>query len=619
MSHPTTNPTSPTSPKLSNKGTPPSAAELGTPLSSPYWLDLSWFSPATFSDMSNMGVLLDEWLAAIDSARKRNFSESPLILTVAVEYSSMLGMEVYPVDSMARNLDWIHVAAYDFNKPSGSNVTGANAALFDPSTRENGVNFGIVSWITSGVPASKLVLGMPLYGYAWKLADPENHDFGAPAIGEAITEDSAMNYVGIAQFLRAQGSAVTAVYNSTIVVNYCYSGTTWIAFDGAEAITDKILYTKKQEILGYYLWNAAADDNWVLSQRATIQGDDKNQRSPTVLVVILVPIVSMVLLLSSLLFYWGRRIHKQRGKFCKLSTETTKMNSGEEWSRAASVFSFSVVAAATNDFSDENKLGQGGFGPVYKGNLQGGHEIAEFKNEISLVAKLQHVNLVRVLGYCIETEEKILIYEYMPNKSLDYYIFDQSKKVLLDWEKRVHIIEGVAQGVIHRDLKASNVLLDSQMIPKISDFGMARMFGQNESEAQTKRIVGTYLIDVFSFGVLLLEILSGRRNTSVCFPEDSLNLLGVAWKLWKDDRRREFVDPILDDSSSNCKLTRCIHVGLLCVQEKAMLLQCSVNDSALPTPKKPSFSIDRLDAMDEASARQICSVIDGTISITLPR
>ncbi|KAL8107841.1 hypothetical protein AgCh_024303 [Apium graveolens] len=178
-------------------------------------------------------------------------------------------------------------------------------------------------------------------------------------------------------------------------------------------------------------------------------------------------------------------------------------------------FRFSSISDATNKFSDVNKLGEGGFGPVYKGELLNGQYVAvkrlsqtsgqgleELRNETILIAKLQHRNLVRLLGCCIEKDEKILVYEYMPNKSLDSILFDPKKKELLDWGRRVQIIEGIAQGllylhqysrirIIHRDLKASNILLDGEMNPKISDFGMARIFGGNEFQANTTRIVGT--------------------------------------------------------------------------------------------------------------------------------
>ncbi|KAK2977051.1 hypothetical protein RJ640_011662, partial [Escallonia rubra] len=178
-------------------------------------------------------------------------------------------------------------------------------------------------------------------------------------------------------------------------------------------------------------------------------------------------------------------------------------------------YSLSIIAAATENFSIANKLGEGGFGLVYKGRLRNGQAIAvkrlsnssgqgveEFKNEVTLIAKLQHRNLVRLLGCCIQKEEKMLIYEYMPNKGLDSIIFDKEKGSLVDWRKRFEITLGIARGmlylhqdsrlrIIHRDLKASNVLLDAAMNPKISDFGMARIFGRDQIQANTNRVVGT--------------------------------------------------------------------------------------------------------------------------------
>ncbi|KAK3199308.1 hypothetical protein Dsin_022723 [Dipteronia sinensis] len=272
------------------------------------------------------------------------------------------------------------------------------------------------------------------------------------------------------------------------------------------------------------------------------------------------------------------------------------------------LFNLASVSAATDNFSAKNKLGECGFGPVYKGKLLNGQEVGvkrlsrqsgqgleELKNETMLIAKLQHMNLVRLLGCCIEHGEKILIYEYMPNKSLDSYLFDPIKKGLLDWGTCVKIIEGIAQRVlylhqysrlriIHRDLKASNILLDSFMSPKVSDFGIARMFGGDELQASTNRIVGTFgymspeyapegifsiKSDVFSFGVLLLETPSGRKNTGF-YNTESLNLLGHAWKPWKDNKAIDLLDPILKDEASYPRLMRCINIAFLCVEENAV-------------------------------------------------
>ncbi|KAL3850789.1 hypothetical protein ACJIZ3_012671 [Penstemon smallii] len=304
------------------------------------------------------------------------------------------------------------------------------------------------------------------------------------------------------------------------------------------------------------------------------------------------------------------------------------------------LFDLSNISKATNNFSINNKLGEGGFGPVYKGILEGGQEIAvkrsskdsmqgrdELKNEVVFIAKLQHRNLVRLLGCCIQGEESMLIYEYMPNNSLDVILFDETKSMLLDWEKRFHIINGVARGllylhqdsrlrIIHRDLKASNVLLDSDMNPKISDFGIARSFVENETQAKTRRVVGTYgymspeyavdglfsvKSDVFSFGVVVLEIVSGKKNRGFSHIDHNLNLLGHAWTLYKEDRPMDLVDASLGNSFHFSEVVRSIHVGLLCVQKNpedrpsmsSVVMMLGNEGVLLPQAKQPGFYTER--------------------------
>uniref|UniRef100_A0A6M2E646 non-specific serine/threonine protein kinase n=1 Tax=Populus davidiana TaxID=266767 RepID=A0A6M2E646_9ROSI len=340
---------------------------------------------------------------------------------------------------------------------------------------------------------------------------------------------------------------------------------------------------------------------------------------------------------------------------------------GEVTSQDLPLIRLDVINEATKQFSDENKLGQGGFGPVYRGTLEDGKEVAvkrlsrtsgqgqrEFLNEVVLIARLQHRNLVRLLGCCLEKNEKLLIYEYMPNKSLDVILFCSRNEVLLDWQRRVSIINGIARGllylhedsrlrIIHRDLKTSNILLDHEMNPKISDFGMARIFDGNQIEANTNRIVGTYgymapeyamaglfsvKSDVFSFGVLLLEMISGKKNVGFHLSEEGESLLTFAWKLWSDGQGLELMDPMLEKSSVATEVLRCIHIGLLCVQEdpadrptmSSVLHMLASDTITLPIPKQPAFSIGRFVAMEGHSSNQkVCSVNELTLSVLSPR
>uniref|UniRef100_A0A453A164 Protein kinase domain-containing protein n=1 Tax=Aegilops tauschii subsp. strangulata TaxID=200361 RepID=A0A453A164_AEGTS len=292
----------------------------------------------------------------------------------------------------------------------------------------------------------------------------------------------------------------------------------------------------------------------------------------------------------------------------------------------------STLRVATGDFADSNKLGDGGFGAVYKGILPDGDEIAvkrllksstqgveELKNELSLVAKLRHKNLVTLLGVCLEQQERLLVYEFVPNRSLDLFLFDAEKHVELDWETRYKIINGVARGlqylhedsqlkVVHRDLKASNVLLDMNMNPKISDFGLAKIFGRDQTQGVTNRVVGTYgymapeyvmrgnysvKSDVFSFGVLVLEIVMGRKNSDCYNSHQSQDLLTTVWEHWTAGTVLEMADPSMNKSDA----LRCIHVGLLCIQgnptDRPMMSTVAMmlggDTFSLPAPSKPAF------------------------------
>ncbi|KAJ9690093.1 hypothetical protein PVL29_012645 [Vitis rotundifolia] len=354
-------------------------------------------------------------------------------------------------------------------------------------------------------------------------------------------------------------------------------------------------------------------------------GDGKSNRTRNVVIIVTATVVS-VILISCICICIFLRMRKPKDKD-ETEDEILEVESLQ--------FNLGSIRNATDNFSDSNKLGQGGFGAVYKGTLSNGQDIAvkrlskgsgqgelEFKNEVLLVAKLQHRNLARLLGFCLEGTERLLIYEFVPNASLDHFLFDPIKCSQLYWERRYKIIVGIARGllylhedsrlrIIHRDLKASNILLDEEMNPKISDFGMARLFSLDQTQGDTKRIVGTYgymapeyamrgnfsvKSDVYSFGVLILEIVSGQKNTSFGDEENMEDLISFAWRSWREGSASNLIDPSMN-SGSRSGIMRCIHIGLLCVQENvadrptmaSIVLMLSSNSLTLPLPSQPGF------------------------------
>ncbi|KAL6198252.1 hypothetical protein ACLB2K_028044 [Fragaria x ananassa] len=273
------------------------------------------------------------------------------------------------------------------------------------------------------------------------------------------------------------------------------------------------------------------------------------------------------------------------------------------------LFRFKQIKAATNNFDAANKLGEGGFGIVYKGELSDGTTIAvkqlsskskqgnrEFVNEIGMISGLQHPNLVRLYGCCIEGNQLLLVYEYMENNSLAHSLFGpQEGKLKLDWHKREKICIGIARGlaflheestlkIVHRDIKMTNILLDKDLNPKISDFGLAKLNEEEKTHIST-RIAGTmgymapeyalwgYLtdkVDVYSFGVVALELVSGK-NIKFRSNENYVCLLDWALILQQKENLMELVDPKLGFKFNKEQAMRMIKVALLCTNPSPAL------------------------------------------------
>ncbi|CAM0912717.1 unnamed protein product [Alopecurus aequalis] len=351
------------------------------------------------------------------------------------------------------------------------------------------------------------------------------------------------------------------------------------------------------------------------------------------LLAIILPIVGVTAVAAISLWMWCMH-RKRRSRRLGLSSQFDDLENVK-----SSSLSLSLLQEATNNFDENNKLGDGGFGTVYKGLLSG-QEVAvkrmskdsnqgleELKNELVLVASLHHKNLVRLVGFSLEAGERLLVYEYMPNKSLDTILFDLEEKSRLGWAIRYKIIEGVARGlqylhedsqkkIIHRDLKASNILLDVEMSPKIGDFGLARLFGQDQTREVTGRIIGTFgymppeyvmrgqysiKSDVYSFGILVIEIVTGRRNGGSYLYEENEDLISIIWKHWVEGTIAEMVDYSLGRNYPRGEVLKCVHIGLLCIQQnpadrptmsEIIVMLNSDATSSLPVAARPTFFLD---------------------------
>ncbi|XP_062216125.1 putative serine/threonine-protein kinase [Phragmites australis] len=307
---------------------------------------------------------------------------------------------------------------------------------------------------------------------------------------------------------------------------------------------------------------------------------------------------------SSVSCLWGgsRSRRDQNGQFAVSSPR-----SGRVLSRAGNnvqVFSLNELKSATRNFHMMNCIGRGGFGTVYKGNLKDGTQIAikklsaeskqgtnEFLTEINVISNVRHPNLVQLIGCCVDGNNRLLVYEYAENNSLANALLGPKNKCIpLDWQKRAAICIGTASGlaflheeaqprIVHRDIKASNILLDKKLLPKIGDFGLAKLFPDTVTHIST-RVAGTmgYLApeyallgqltkkaDIYSFGALLLEVISGQSSSKSTWGRDMHVLVEWAWKLREEGRLLEIVDPDLEKYPEE-QMLRFIKVALLCTQ-----------------------------------------------------
>ncbi|KAJ6801715.1 putative LRR receptor-like serine/threonine-protein kinase isoform X2 [Iris pallida] len=324
---------------------------------------------------------------------------------------------------------------------------------------------------------------------------------------------------------------------------------------------------------------------------------DSSKLSVGAIVGIVAAVCVVILLSSAILWICLRRRNAENSELRGLELQTGH-------------FSLRQIKSATNNFDATNKIGEGGFGPVYKGVLPDGTEIAvkqlsskskqgnrEFLNEIGMISALEHPNLVKLYGCCIDGNQLLLIYEYLENNSLARALFGpEASRLNLDWKTRRMICLGIARGltylheesrlkIVHRDIKATNVLLDRHLNAKISDFGLAKLDEEENTHIST-RIAGTigymapeyamrgYLTDkadVYSFGVVMLEIVSGTSNTNYKPKEEFMYLLDWAYVLEEKGALLELVDSKLGSNYSREEALQMLNLALLCTNPSPTL------------------------------------------------
>uniref|UniRef100_A0A3N7GD05 Protein kinase domain-containing protein n=1 Tax=Populus trichocarpa TaxID=3694 RepID=A0A3N7GD05_POPTR len=368
-----------------------------------------------------------------------------------------------------------------------------------------------------------------------------------------------------------------------------------------------------------------------------LHGQSPSSGNSSTLLFVIGGMTVLIILLTLVLYFWKFNKPEKLKKFLKKNRSLTETN--DFWSgnlQTINYFDFQTLKKATKDFHPANLLGRGGFGPVYRGKLHDGRLVAvkklsldksqqgesEFLSEVKMITSIQQKNLVRLLGCCSDGPQRLLVYEYMKNRSLDLIVHGNSDK-FLDWNTRFQIILGIARGlqylhedshlrIVHRDIKASNILLDDKFQPRISDFGLARFFPEDQAYLSTA-FAGTlgytapeYAIkgelsekaDIYSFGVLVLEIISSRKNTDLSLPSEMQYLPEYAWKLYERSRVMDLVDPkLLEHGIVEKDVLQVIHVAFLCLQPLANLrppmsrivaqLTCKVE--MVGTPMRPVF------------------------------